>query len=242
MRDHRANVEPRLQHARHLVPGLEHLAAVDALHDEALEDHFVPVDAGVLRHDAKQRHVAAVVHRAQHLAKRRRHPGHLEPDVEAFLHLEALHRLIEAGGAHIERARGAHLPRELEPIGVHVGDHDVAAADEAGDRDRHDADGAGACDQHVLADQVEGQRRVGRVAEGIQDRGDLVGDRIGQLEHVAGGQRHVLGEAAGAVDADAERVATQVAASGAAVAAVAAGDVPFARDAIADAESAHFAS
>ena len=30
-------------------------------------------------------------------------------------------------------------------------------------------------DQHILADQIEGQRGVDRVAQGIEDRPDLVG-------------------------------------------------------------------
>jgi hypothetical protein len=83
---------------------------------------------------------------------------------------------------------------------------------------------------------------VGGVAQRVEDRGDLVGDRRRQLEHVRGRQRHVLGEAPGAVDADADRVAAQVAASGAAVAAVAAGDVALAGDAVAGREPRHLAA
>src|SRR3954471_21414107 len=56
VRDHWRDVEPRLQHGRHLVPGLEHLAAVDAAHVEPLEDHLVPVDGGLARRNAEQRH------------------------------------------------------------------------------------------------------------------------------------------------------------------------------------------
>ena len=52
MRDDRRDVESALQQRRHLVPGLEHLAAVDAPHVEALEDHLVPVDGGVAGRDA----------------------------------------------------------------------------------------------------------------------------------------------------------------------------------------------
>ena len=54
----------------------------------------------------------------------------------------------------------------------------------AGDGDRHDADGPGAGDEHVLADQVEGEGGVRGVAERIEDRGDLVVDGRRQLEHV----------------------------------------------------------
>ena len=64
-------VEPALQHRDHLVPGLEHLPAVDALQHEALEDHLAPVDGLLARHDAEQRHPAAVVHRRRAAGGRR---------------------------------------------------------------------------------------------------------------------------------------------------------------------------
>jgi hypothetical protein len=86
------------------------------------------------------------------------------------------------------------------------------------------------------------QRRVGRVAERIEDGADLVGDLVGQMEGVDRRDRQVLGEAARAVDADADRVAAQVAAPGAAVAAVAAGDMPLARDPLADLEAPNLAA
>ena len=145
---------------------------------------------------------------------------------------------IERLALHVDGARRAHAARQLQAVVVDVGDHDVARADEARDRGRHDADRAGAGDQHVLADQVEGQRGVGGVAERIEDRGDVVADRVGQLEGVVGGDRQVLGERPGTIDADADRVAAQVPPAGAAVAAVAAGDVALARDAVADLQPA----
>ena len=38
------HIEPGLQHGEHLIPGLEHLAAIDALDGEGFEDHAVPID------------------------------------------------------------------------------------------------------------------------------------------------------------------------------------------------------
>src|SRR5690606_37024926 len=60
-----------------------------------------------------------------------------------------------------------------------------------------------------------------------------------QAEGVEGRYDEILGEGALAVDADAVAVAAQVAAAGAAVAAVAAGDVSLAGDPVADLEAAH---
>ena len=140
----------------------------------------------------------------------------------------------------IDRARSAHAPRQRQPVVVDVGDDDVAGADVPGDRRRHDADRSGAGDQHVFADQVERQRRMRRVAERVENRRQVIGDVVGDLERVERGDHQVFGERALAVDADADGVAAQMAAPGAAVAAEAAGDVAFARHAIADREAAHF--
>ena len=129
------------------------------------------------------------------------------------------------------------LRASVEPVVVDVGDDDVARADVAGDRRRHDADRAGAGDQHVLADQVERQRGVRRVAEGIEDRRELVGDVVRDLEGVERGDDADTRRSARAVDADADGVAAEVAPAGAAVAAVAAGDVALAGDAVADLEA-----
>jgi len=43
---------------------------------------------------------------------------------------------------------------------------------------RHDPDGAGAGDQHVLAQHGEGKRGVDGVAEGVEDGGDVEGNRF----------------------------------------------------------------
>ena len=127
----------------------------------------------------------------------------------------------------------AHVAGELEPGRVDVGDDHLAGAGALGDQRAHDADRAGAGDQHVLADEVEGERGVHGIAEGVEDRGDLVGDVVGDGDDVGLGDRDVLGEGAGAVDADAVGVAAEVAAAGAAVAAGAADDVALAGDALA---------
>ncbi len=140
---------------------------------------------------------------------------------------------------HVDRAGGAHLARQREAVVVDVGDHHIARANVARDGGGHDADGAGACDQHVLAHQVERQRGMRGVAEGVEDGSDLVRDVVGNAKGVEGGNHQVLGKRAGAVHAHANRVAAQVAAPGAAVAAEAAGDVSLAGDAVANGQPAH---
>ena len=69
VRDDGLHVESALQHARHFVPGLEHLTTVDAFENQSLEDDIVPVDGHVARWDAQDGDLAAMVHRTQHIAE-----------------------------------------------------------------------------------------------------------------------------------------------------------------------------
>src|SRR5690606_24954866 len=64
--------------------------------------------------------------------------------------------------------------------------------------------------QNVFTDQIEGQRRVHRIAERIEDRGDIIGNFIGNREHIGCGQGQIFSKAAGPVNAYAERVAAKV--------------------------------
>src|SRR5690349_8657480 len=52
VRERLAEREAAEHELRHLVPGLVHLPAVDAMDGEALEDDLVPVGACALGHDA----------------------------------------------------------------------------------------------------------------------------------------------------------------------------------------------
>ena len=223
-----------MQHRQHFVPRLVHLAAINAFERQALEDHFVPIDGGFVGQDAKQRQLAAVVHRLDHVAQRARIARHLQPDVEALVHVDFRHHVAQGllVGAH--RPRRAHLPGERQAIVVDVGDDDLARAGVAAHGDRHQADRPGAGDQHVLAHEIERQRGMHGVAERIEDRRDLVGHRVRNEIGVRRGDGDVVGEGAGPVDADAFGVAAQMRAPGAAIAAEAAHDVPFARHPLAD--------
>ena len=228
----RRHVEAALEHAAHLVPGLEHLSAVDALEDEALEDHAAPVDGDFARRDAEDGDATAVVHGREHALQRGRIAAHLEADVEALGHAELRHHVFDLLTGHVQHTRGAHASSELEAVVVHVREHDVARTDVTRDGRGHAADGTGPRDQHVLAHHVEGERRVRGVAERVEEGGDVIGDGVRQREGVARGDDEVLGEAAGAIHAHTLRVAAEVSLAGAAVAAMTTGDVALARDAL----------
>src|SRR5690606_3288041 len=122
--------------------------------------------------------------------------------------------------------------RELQPVLVHVGDHDVSGGGMPGNCDCHDADRPRACNEHVLSYEVEGEGGVCRVTERVQYRGHLVCDGVRQLEYVECRNGNVFCECSGAAYADAHRVPAEVPPPGAAVPADAAGDMSFCRDPI----------
>ena len=67
--------------------------------------------------------------------------------------------------------------------------------------------GPGAGDENILAEHGKRKRRVNRISEGIENRGDLARDRARVLPHVHHRQDDVLGERARAVHSHALRVA-----------------------------------
>ena len=134
--------------------------------------------------------------------------------------------------ADVDGQRRAHLPRQLEAVGIDVGDHDVPRAGVADDRGGHDPDRPGAGDQHVLAQHGEltapcaRRCRTGR-RSAATSRGRCSGR--GRQTLVIGSD-DVFGERARPVDADALGVRAEVPPAGQAVAAAAADDVALAAD------------
>src|SRR4051812_24115567 len=72
MRDRGPDVEARLEHDAHLVPGLVHLPAVDALQGQHLEHDLVDVQADLLGGDPEDGDAAAVGHRRERPPQGRR--------------------------------------------------------------------------------------------------------------------------------------------------------------------------
>ena len=104
----------------------------------------------------------------------------------------------------------------------------MAGAGVADDRGGHEADRPRAGDQHVLAEHGEGERRVDRVPERVEDRGDVLVDAVPVVPDVRHRQDDELRERAVAADSQADGVRAQVAPAGQAVAAASADDVAFA--------------
>ena len=155
MRDHRRDVETRVDHHAHLVPGLVHLAAVDALQRQHVEDEGVEVELNGGRRDPEDGDAAAVRHLGDSRAKCIRASGHLEHHVETLAHAELLLYVGKVALARVDGERRTHPAREVEPAGVEIRDDDVPRAGVARHGHGHAADRARTGDEHVLAQHRE---------------------------------------------------------------------------------------
>ena len=239
MGDNGREVEAGEEHLLHLVPGLPHLAAVNALDGEGLEDDFAPIHGRGGRQYAKLRNLRAVVHVGHHIAESNGRARHFKTHVEAA-DTELLHGAgngLALRGVHRERC--AHLLGDFEAILAEVGHDDVLRAGKLGDARGHRADEACARDEHVLAEEGEREGGVRGVAEGIHNGSHVVADARVEFHDVALGNAEVFGKRAVTVNAHADAVLANVLQAAAAIAAVAAGDVSLARHAVAHLDVAH---
>ena len=231
MGDDGGDVQTGAEHGVHLLPGGEHLAAVDTLHLEALPDEGVPVDAGAAGLDAEQGDASAVHGVLDDVLQAGGSAAHLQADVVALGHLEVLHGLLDGIAVlDVDGAVGAQLLGEVEAEVGDIGDGDALGAGLLADGGGHGADEARAGDEHVLTHQIPGEGGVGGVAQRVQDGGDLHGHIRVDGHHVALRDGEVLGEASGAVHAHALGVRAEVELAAAAIAAMAADDVALAGD------------
>ena len=125
-----------------------------------------------------------MVHGAQHILQGLHVARHLQAHVEPFGHAQLAHDLIQAAVGDIDGPGRAHLGGQVEAVVVHIRNDDKTGTHVPCDRRRHDADGPGACDQHILAHHVEGQGRMGGIAERVEDRRQLIRYVVGQRKSV----------------------------------------------------------
>src|SRR6476469_2021628 len=130
--------------------------------------------------------------------------------------------------AHIDRENiASHLLGEVETVGIDVGDNNVARSGMPADRDGHAADRAGASDKHIFADQVERERRVRSISEGIETRQHIERNiRVGMQDN-GHRDREKLRERALPIDSYSLSVGAKVAPTSKTVAATTANNVTF---------------
>ena len=130
------------------------------------------------------------------------------PRGASHIGVAAANGMLYAIGGFVEQNR---LPHD----DAFVFDHDLHGVH----ADRHQADRSGTGDEDVLAEDVEGERRVDGVAERVEDRRHVAVDPRGMVPDVGHRQGDVLGERPRAVDAHPLGVLAEGPPSGEAVAA-----------------------
>ena len=191
------------------------------------------VELDRLTGQAEQRDIGAVPCILERGADCRAISAHLEHRIGAL----AVERLAPARHprliAGIEHQVGLQLSGQLGAVGVGLLYRDRAGAVAAGDGDSEQADGPGTNDQHIAAADTDRRHGVHGVADWIEHRRVAIRHIAMNLPNVGRRDRNGLGKTARSVDADDLRLGAEMGAPGAALHAMPASDVAFARDTIA---------
>ncbi len=171
-----------------------------------------------------------MAHAGQHRSQGVRVAGHFHAHVKSFFHAQLFLRILDFLPAHIQSQGGAHFLSQFQAVGIDIGHHDIARTGVTGNGGRHAANGAGAGDQHIFSQHVEGQRRMGGVAQGVEAGENIPWDGGIAVPDVGHRDAQILGKSSRPVNPHTAGIHAQVAAAGQAVAAAAADQVPFAGD------------
>ena len=226
------------------VPRLEDAPPDDRVKRDPVDNDAVEaLDDLVAALEPEEDDVAAAPHARDGVVHARRLAAHLERNVDPHAVGKVADLAGQLGvvdvGACLEVLRredvvGAQLPRLFGVRRHGLDADDQPRSERLGDRDGEEADRAASDDGDALSAEVHLGACVDCVAEGLLQRGDLGANaaRVGAPEG-AGGELHVLGEAAVGGDADDEVVGADVVVAGAALVAGAADDVALGRDYVA---------
>src|SRR5713226_8539110 len=217
-----------LEQGGHLVPGLVHAPAVNALNGEAFENDVLgKVERDGFRGESEERDATAAADDVEGCPDGVGMAGHFEDHVDAeasgFVGDDSTH--VSFG--RIERVVGVHLGCELAPVFVDFDREDGGCAYGSRYCNREQADGAAAGDGYSFRGDFPGQHRVHGVAQRIEDGSVLLRDGRIEFPNIRLGDDDVLGESSVAVDADDFHVLANVGFAGAALQALAAGHVHF---------------
>ena len=172
------------------------------------------------------------------MVERRQRAGHLQTHVKAFSHAQLFHHVGQALSGHLSRTGDAILRASDKAVFVHVGDHNVARTNVFRHRRRHNANGP-AGDQHIFANQIKRAGMHG-VAERVKMEGQIVRDIVrGFLNALNAGSPDIRRSSP-----DGLRPRRSCCSTGGydrhGSCGSAAGDMAFARNAIANLEAFHF--
>ena len=139
MRNHRSEIQTRHKHLLHLVPRLPHLAAIDTLDSESLENNLAPVYRSGRRQYAQLCNLRAVVHVRHHVAESHRRPRHLQTHIKTT-YTQALHSLSHSLALRsIDRTSGTHFLGYIQTIVTKVSNHNILRTGKLSDSRSHSA-------------------------------------------------------------------------------------------------------
>ena len=132
-----------------------------------------------------------------------------------------------------------HFAGKLQLVVIDVCDDDAARADILADTRSNHADRTCAGNEYVLTNQREHQRGVCRIAEGVKKRNNILRQTLVDDNDVGLWNTNIFGKRPVTINADADGILASLDIAGMAVTAMVAGNVPFARDALADVQPGH---
>src|SRR5579864_5472845 len=235
IRDHRVQVElAGFQQRGHLVPGLIHAAAVDALDGDPLEDDVLgEIQRDGLGGQPEERDAPAAAHDVECRSDGARVAGHLEDDIHAKSACSLQDETSHVFFRRIEREVRLHFFSNVAAVFIDLDGIDLCGAYRSSNRDRKESDRPAAGNGDGFRGYFPGQYGVHGVAEWIQDRGVLVRDGGIEFPDVRLGNDYVFGECAIKIHADDFHVLTNVGLARSALQALAAGHVHFGGDKVA---------
>jgi hypothetical protein len=177
-----------------------------------------------------------MTHIVQHIAEGGRVTGHLQSDIETFLHPKSFLGVRNAVGADVNRHRRAHAPGQVQAIRVDVGNHHMTATGVPDNSGGHDANWTRPRNENILAEHWKGKRGMDRIAERVENGSYIPINAVVMVPDIGHGQSDILSKSARAIDADPFGMGTQMAATGQAIATMTADNVTFAANQVAGKE------
>ena len=216
-----------------------HLAAVDTLKCQTFADDRIHIDLDRLVADAKQRDLTAVAHDGNELVERRGIARHLKTHIEAFGESLRAHNFVQIFLRRVYCRINTHFAGKLQPVIIYICNNDTTRAGIFADTRSNHANRTCAGNEYVLTNQREHQRGVRRVAEGVKKRNNILRQALVDDNDVGLRNTDIFGKRAVAINANTNGILAPLDIAGMAVTAMAAGNVPFARDALADMQPCH---
>ncbi len=233
MGNHRFNVQPGLDHDGHFIPGFIHFAAVNPLDRQSVKDHEVPVNRGFGWQNSQQGNFGAVAHIGQHRPQCVCVTGHFHAHIKPFFHAELFLGVCDGLMPDVQGKGRAHLFGQIQAIGIDIGDHNIPGTGMPCNGSSHAPNGTGTGNQHVFAQHIKGEGRVGRIAQRVKAGENIGGNIRIAMPDIGDRNRQIFGKGTGSVHPDAAGIHAEMPPAGQAVPAMTANQMPLAGNNIA---------